>query len=273
MQSYSLFPTSCDRSGPTPHFRKGKPPFLKRGKQHFPYQVQRIFRWVGKAIDQFQMIREGDRIAVGVSGVDSLCLLWILRERLKWIPVRYHVKAIYVDLGFGGAMSRTIGAYLQREGFDYTVIETDFGIRAHSSANRENPCFLCAQERRKTLFGFLHDNNCNKLALGHHLEDINATFFLNILYGSSLSTMLPCQELFEGRVTIIRPLALVYKEQLHRLADFLELPAVINPCPSSNNSQRQEVNDLLNHFYMKDRRIRYNIFQAMRNINSAYLPR
>jgi tRNA 2-thiocytidine biosynthesis protein TtcA len=255
-----------------PVHRKGRSS-LKRGKQHFPYQVQQVFRWMGKAIDQFQMIAQEDRIAVGVSGVDSLCLLWLLRERLKWIPVAYQVKAVYVDLGFGGTMGSTIEEYLQREGFDYEIIKTDFGIRAHGPANRENPCFLCSQERRKTLFSFVHDNNCNKLALGHHLEDINATFFLNVLYGGSLSTMLPCQELFEGRVTIIRPLALIYKEQLERLADFLVLPPIANPCPSSENSERKEVNDLLNHFYKKDRRIRYNIFQAMRNINSAYLPK
>ena len=272
MESHPPVPPPFDRSASSPGCRKGKPAW-KRGKQHFPYRVQRIFRWVGKAIDQFQMIAPGDRIAVGVSGGDSLCLLWILRERLKWIPVSYQIKAVYVDLGFEGTTSSTIEAYLQREGFDYEVIKTDFGIRAHSPENRENPCFLCARERRRTLFDFVGANRCNKLALGHHLEDINATFFLNILYGSSLSTMLPRQELFEGRITIIRPLALVYKEQLQRLADLLALPSVGNPCPSSNRSQRKAVSDFLNHFYSQDRRIRYNVFQAMRNINSAYLPK
>ena len=255
-----------------PGHRKGKSA-LKRGKQHFPYQVRRVFRRVGKAIDQFQMMEDGDRIAVGVSGVDSLCLLWILRERLKWIPVSYRLKAVHVDLGFDETTSRTIEEYLQREGYDYRVIKTDFGIKAHSPANRENPCFLCSRERRRTLFSFVHDSNYNKLALGHHLEDINATFFLNILYSGSLSTMLPCQELFEGRLTIIRPLALIYKEQLQRLADFLALPTVENPCPSSKNSQRKEVSDFLNHFYKKDRRIRYNVFKSMRNSHREYLPK
>jgi tRNA 2-thiocytidine biosynthesis protein TtcA len=260
-----------NRLAKKPGHRKGKHS-LKRGKQHFPYRVQQVFRWVGKAIDQFQIIAEGDRIVVGVSGFDSLCLLWILRERLKWIPVSYQIKAVYVDLGFGGTMSRTIEDYLHGEGFDYTVIRTDFGIQAHSPANRENPCFLCAQKRRKTLFNFVHDINYNKLALGHHLEDINATLFLNILYSGSLSTMLPRQELFEGRVTIIRPLALIYKEQLEPLADFLAMPTVTNPCPSSNNSQRKEVSDFLDHFYKKDRRIRYNVLRAMKNIHREYLP-
>ena len=242
------------------------------GKKKFPKHIQKVFHWVGRAMDQFQMINAGDRIAVGVSGIDSLSVLWVLRERLKWVSVKYEIKPIYVDLGFDVELSRAIADYLRGEAYDYKIIKTDIGLKAHSTVNYKNPCFFCARERRKKLFVLAREINCNKIALGHHLDDINATLFLNILYGGSISTMLPRQDFFGGKVTIIRPLALVYKKQIKRLADSLGIPPIVNPCPSSQASQRKQIDRLLNYFYRKDRRIRYNIFHAMSNIKKKYLP-
>lgn len=241
-------------------------------KRDFPRPVQRIFHWVGKAAARYRMFKDGDRIMVGVSGVDSLSLLWILRERLAWIPISYTLKAVYIDLGFGAAQQQAIEQYLSNESYDYAVITTDIGLRAHSEENRENPCFYCAWQRRKKLFQLCRENNYNKIALGHHLEDINATLFMNIIFNGSVSTMVPCQKFFDGEVTIIRPLALVYKEQLQHFGAFLNIPPVENPCPSAKNSQRKEVDDFLQHFYRRDRRIRYSIFNALSNIHRDYLP-
>ncbi|HPD60910.1 MAG TPA: ATP-binding protein [Thermodesulfobacteriota bacterium] len=243
------------------------------GRKKFPQPIQKVFHWVGKAISQFQMIEDGDRIAVGVSGIDSLSVLWILRERLKWISVKYEIKPIYVDLGFDGDLTKIITDYLKSEVYDYKIITTDIGLKAHSPVNYKNPCFFCSRERRKKLFTLAKEMKCNKIAFGHHLEDINATLFLNILYGSSISTMLPRQDFFGGKLTIIRPFALVPKEQIQKLANFAGIPPIVNPCPSAQTSQRKQVDEFLNYFYKKDRRIRYNIFNAMQNINRDYLPR
>ena len=105
-------------------------------KRKQPYPVQRVFHWVGKAIHQFEMINHGDKILVGVSGVDSLCLLWILRERLKWIPVKYKLRAIFIDPGFKGNMSQILKNYLEKEAYDFEIINTDIGLRAHGPENR-----------------------------------------------------------------------------------------------------------------------------------------
>jgi tRNA 2-thiocytidine biosynthesis protein TtcA len=242
-------------------------------KRTFPPQVQRVFRWLGKAIDQFQMIEDGDRIVVGVSGADSLCLLWALRERLQWIPVSYELKALYIDMGFEGEIGEHLEAYLRKEGFDYEIIRTDIGIAAHQPGNAQNPCFICSRARRQRLFTFARDHQCSTIALGHHLEDINTTLFINILYGGSISTMQPRQDFFGGKLSVIRPFALVSKEQIERVAGSLGLPSLVNPCPSSQTSERKQINDLLAQFYRKDRRIRYNIFHAMRHIHRDYLPR
>lgn len=242
-------------------------------KRTFPHQIQRVFRWLGKAIDQFRMIKHGDRILVGVSGADSLCLLWALRERLQWIPVSYELKALYIDMGFKGDLGADLEGYLRKEGFDYEIIRSDIGPAAHVPSNGKNPCFLCSRARRKRLFEFARAQHCGKIALGHHLEDVNATLFLNILYGGSLSTMLPRQDFFDGKLSVIRPFALLYREQIQQLAGYLGLPSLVNPCPSSQTSERKAVNELLARFYQKDRRIRYNIFQSMRHIHREYLPR
>ena len=242
-------------------------------KRKFPYPVQNVFRWLGKALTRYAMIEDGDRILVGVSGVDSLSLLWLLRERLSWIPVTYKLKAVFIDLGFDEVTGRAIEEYLRSEAFDYAIIKTDIGVAAHSEENRENPCFYCAWQRRKRLFQLCADEGFNKIALGHHLEDINATFFINVIYSGSVSTMTAYQPFFDGQVTIIRPLAMLYKEQLDRLASFAGIPPIDNPCPSAKTSQRKEVAEMLNHLYKKDQRIRYNIFNALSNVRAEYLPK
>ncbi len=249
--------------------RAGKP----TKKRAFPLAVQRLFRWLGKAVLHYGMIAHGDRILVGVSGVDSLCLLWLMRERLSWIPIEYELHAAHIDLGFDPRVRLAIEQYLQDESYAYTVVKTDIGLRAHSKENLKNPCFYCSWQRRKVLFKLCKEHGFNKIALGHHLEDINATLFINIIYGGSVSTMTPCQQFFDGRVTIIRPLCMVYKEQIEHLISFAAIPAVDNPCPSAKTSQRKEVGDMLNHFYKKDRRIRYTIFNALSNVRDEYLPK
>ena len=243
------------------------------GGRKYPNYIKNIFHWTGKAISDFQMIGDGDRIVVGVSGVDSLCLLWTLRERLRWIPIKYELKAVYIDLGFDEEFGQIIEDCLKKEAYDYGIFKTNIGREAHGPVNRKNPCFYCSMKRKRKLFSLARDWNCNKIALGHHLEDINATLFLNILYGGAISAMLPRQEFFGGKVAIIRPLALAYKEQIEKMAASLGLPPINNPCPSSKTSQRKEVDDFLRHFYKKYPRVHSNIFRAMRNVNKDYLPR
>lgn len=250
---------------------KNSPSFFEK-KNRYPKIIRQVFRGVGKAIDQFDLIEDGDRILVGVSGIDSLALLWLLRERLSWIPVTYTLKAVYINPGFDEATEEIIGAFLKKESFDFEILKTDIGIKAHDPSARENPCFLCSHERKKRLFLLAREGNFQKIALGHHVDDINATLFINIIYGGSISTMLPKQPLFGGRVTIIRPLALAYKEQIKSLAESLNIPLIVNPCPSSQNSQRKHINEFLGSCYRKDQRIRYNIFHAMSNIHRDYLP-
>lgn len=227
----------------------------------------------GKAVHTYDMIRDGDRIAVGLSGgKDSWALLWLLAERLPRVPVKYQIFPIHVDLGFGGGQSEIIQAHAHRMGWDARVEHTDFGLLAHGPENRENPCFLCARKRRQRLFEVAGQLECNKLALGHNKDDLIETLFLNIFYAGEMSTMLPRQTLFKGRLTVIRPLAFADESLLRRFSAQMDFPVVENLCPSAGHTRRAEIKEMLNGICGRNRKIRGNIFRAMRHVKKEYLP-
>jgi tRNA 2-thiocytidine biosynthesis protein TtcA len=231
-----------------------------------------INRDLGKALHAYDMIQDGDRIAVGFSGgKDSWALLWFLTERLPRVPVTYSLFPIHVDLGFGSGVS--IEAHVRRMGWEVRIERTDFGVVAHSSANLENPCFLCARKRRQRLFEVADALGCNKLALGHNKDDLIETLFLNLMYAGEMSTMMPKQPFFDGHLTVIRPLAYVGEDDLTRFAARMQWPLVANTCPSAGKSKRAEIKKLLQTLYRGNRKIRGNIFRAMRHVRPEYLPK
>ncbi|RUA02613.1 MAG: tRNA 2-thiocytidine(32) synthetase TtcA [Deltaproteobacteria bacterium] len=228
---------------------------------------------MGQAVSRYEMIEDGDRILVGVSGgKDSLVMLWLLNERLARIPVHYTLYPVYIDLGFKPDFSDRLKQYLKTAGFDLIVDHTDFGPVAHSKINRENPCFLCARRRRQRLFEIGDELGCRKIALGHNQDDLIETLFLNMCYAGELSTMVPLQKFFKGAITILRPLAHAAENDIRRFADQINLPVFTNPCPSSGKSRRQEIKDLLKTLYRRNRKIKGNIFRAMHHVNLDYLP-
>ena len=237
------------------------------------YAAKEMKRLVGKAIHGNRMIRDGDHVLVAVSGgFDSLSLLWLLRERLRRIPINYRMTAIHVDPGFGGGSAEKVRDFLEAEGFDCRVIRTRIGPTAHSPENRENPCFLCSRLRRKILFEAARDLGCSLLAFGHNKDDLIETFFLNVLYGASLSTMLPVQHFFNGALTVIRPLYLVEEQRIRRFARSMNWPEIRLGCPTAGSSRREDIKQMLKQFYRSNRKIKGNIFHALHNVKPEYLP-
>jgi tRNA 2-thiocytidine biosynthesis protein TtcA len=230
-------------------------------------------RLMGQAIHTHQMIRDGDHVVVGVSGgKDSMSLLWLLRDRIRRVPKKYRLTAVHVDPGFGADSAGQMERFFTANGFDYRLFRSDIGPRAHSAANRENPCFLCSRLRRKILFDLAQELGCERIALGHHKDDVIETFFINVFYGASVSTMLPVQSLFGGKVKIVRPLYMVDEGQVRRYAQTMGWPAMDLGCPTAGSSKRQEVKALLNRLYKTNRKIRGNIFHALQNVKPEYLP-
>jgi len=229
-------------------------------------------RAVGRALYDYKMISDGDKVAVGLSGgKDSLTLMWVLQERLNRIPIRYSLLAIYIDLGFPESPAPKIEAYCRQAGYSLQVEYTDYGIRGHGTENRENPCFLCSRLRRKRLFEVADTFGCNKLALGHTMDDIIETLFLNMCYGGEISTMVPRQPFFNGRLTLIRPLAYVDEKGIDAFAKDHGFPHISNPCPTAKHSKRSEIKEMLEKLYRGNSKIKGNLFRSMSRVKPEYL--
>lgn len=238
------------------------------------YTYKALNSLVGKAIHRYGMIADGDRIAVGLSGgKDSMTLLWALAERRKRVPVDYTLLPIYVDPGFPGGFAESLSMACRQMGFDLHVDHSNHGPMAHSEANRENPCFLCSRMRRKRLFQIADNLGCRKLALGHNKDDLIETLFMNICYAGEISTMVPHQEFFNGRFTVIRPLAMVDENSILRFARTQDFPRFANPCPSAGNTKRSEIKGMLQTLYRSNRKIKGNIYRAMSHVKPEYLLR
>lgn len=236
------------------------------------YVAKEIKRLTGKAIHTKDMIRDGDHVMVAVSGgKDSLALLWLLKERIKRVPIDYRITAVHVDPGFGANSAEQMTSFFLAHGFEFRVIESDIGPKAHGPQNRENPCFLCSRLRRKLLFQTAEEVGCNRMAFGHHKDDLIETFFLNVFYGASISTMVPVQGLFGGKLTVIRPFYLVDEDLIRRYAQLMDWPEISLDCPTAGSSKREEIKNMLKLFYRSNRKIKGNIFHALQNVNAEYL--
>ena len=222
------------------------------------------------------MIEPGDRILVGVSGgTDSMVLLDLLRTPKYLIPGDYTVTAAHIDLGFEGSGEDVaqLEATLAKTGCEYVIDRTDIGPLAHSEVNRKNPCFLCSRLRRRRIFEIADARGCNKIALAHHRDDMIETMLLNMFYSREISTMMPKQQIFGGTLHIIRPLAYIREELIKKFARERQLPVVGNRCPTSGNSRRRYIKELLNALEKDNRLIRDNLFRAMKNVKKDYMPR
>jgi tRNA 2-thiocytidine biosynthesis protein TtcA len=231
-------------------------------------------KWLEKAVLDFNMIEEGDRVLIGVSGgADSFALLDLLDSPMVFVP-GFSFLAVNIDMGFDPNYLgyNELESYLQEHHYPYVMEKTDIGPLAHSDFNKKNPCFLCSRLRRKRIFEIAEAEGCNKIAFAHHRDDIIETLLINMFYGREISTMMPNQRIFGSKLHIIRPLAYLQEELVKKYSRERQFPAVKNECPSSENSRRGYIKNLLNEMERENKDIRHNIFKAMSHIKPEYLP-
>lgn len=231
-----------------------------------------VNRRIGRAFHTYSMLADGDRVMIAVSGgVDSLFLTWLLKEWRKKAPISYQLLAVHIDNGFSKDTGTRVAGQLDKIGVTYRIIATDYGPRAEKAEDGKSVCYHCARQRRNHLFDLAREKGYTKIAFGHHRDDLLETFFINLLFGGNISTMVPRQDLFDGRLSIIRPLAFIDKEEVVALARKLQITPVKNPCPHDNDSRRQDARRLLHQLTATDPRIKASIFHALANVRADYL--
>jgi tRNA 2-thiocytidine biosynthesis protein TtcA len=224
---------------------------------------------VGKAIWDYKMLREGDKVLVAVSGgKDSLSLVKIMQDRIKFVPIEYEIVACHVDMGFEWVDKHALTDYFQSESIPYVIANPP---QAWKGDSEPFGCFWCSWNRRKALFDLARELRCTKIAFAHHMDDIIETMLLNLFFQGEIGTMQPYQEMFDGELAIIRPLAYVEEKELLRLATILALPVSSSACPHGKTSKRKLVKGMVSELKKHNKNVKKNIFRSLQRVREEYL--
>lgn len=224
---------------------------------------------IGRAIADYNLIEDNDKILVAVSGgKDSLSLLKLLNERRRWAPVNYELFAAHIETDFRCA--ECVHTEKLKKIFDLYGIPGIFEKIKIRDKNKKISCFWCSWNRRKALFTLADKLGCRKVAFGHHQDDINETLLLNMLYHGEFSAMNPRQELFAGKIVIIRPLCYVGEDALRKYAKESKFPSQLCKCPNSQVSKRRVMKNFINEIEKDCPYVKLNIFRSIGRVNEEY---
>jgi tRNA 2-thiocytidine biosynthesis protein TtcA len=240
--------------------------------ENFNWFLIRIQRRTGKAVEKYDMLHEGDRLLCGLSGgKDSLVMLHSLYHISRSFPFRFEMEAVYVNVDNVGYQANIpfLTEFCASLGVPFHVANTHVNF---DTDKRKQPCFLCSWNRRKTMFSLARELNCNKIAFGHHKDDIVETLLLNMTFQGSVSTMPPKLNIFKGEMQIIRPLSLVTEEESRRYAEICNFILEKEKCPYDNATKRKAMRELLNDLEKIYPKAKNNIFNSLSNIQEEYLP-
>jgi len=227
---------------------------------------QRLLSYVRRAVDDYNMIEEGDKIAVGVSGgKDSICLLLALNSLKRFYPKKFEIEAVTVSLGLPGSDYSDIKALCDEIGVNYTVIETDIGQIIFEERKEKNPCSLCAKMRKGALNDKAEELGCNKIALGHNKDDIIETFFMSLFFEGRINTFAPVSYLDRKKLYSIRPLMYVPEKEARTYIRKSDIKIVKSPCPADGETKRQEIKELIAELSKTYDNLEGKVFSAIKN--------
>ena len=220
----------------------------------------------------YSMLSDGDKILVAVSGgIDSLVLVWLLQYWQKKAPIQYDLHAVHIDMGI---WNKDMAESNPVEIIEQQVQKIGLSLYTENSLPRiekNRTCFSCSKLRRKQLFDLASRLQCNKIAFGHHKDDLIETLFLNMFYSGNISTMVPKQELFGGSLSVIRPLAYIEKQEVRNIAKNVGLTAVNNFCPLAGDTRREQVQKILQNIYDQIPGAKASLFASMTNVREGYM--
>lgn len=205
---------------------------------------QLYFNPLRRAILNHGMIQPGDKVAIGMSGgKDSTTLLYLLDtvRRQKRLGFDFEIQPITLDMGFPGVDLSPMQEFVAGLGYELTVVPTNIAQVVFDVREERSPCSLCAKLRRGILYRKAAELGCNKVALGHHLDDAVETYFMNFLFHGKMTSFEPVSYLTKTQVTLIRPMIYLEEKAIIRYAKREELPVIFNPCPADKKTKREEI--------------------------------
>ncbi len=231
-------------------------------------KLQQVLSYVRKAVDDFDMIDEGDKIAVGISGgKDSLTLLYALHGLKRFYPKKFEIHAVTVDLGFQNLNLDKIKELCNLLDVEYTIVTTDIARIVFEDRKEENPCSLCAKMRKGALNQAIKEAGCNKVAYAHHKDDVVETMLMSLIFEGRFHTFSPVTYLDRMELTVIRPLLYMNEADVIGFVNKHQLPVVKSPCPADGHTKREYIKQLLRQLNLENPGVKMRMFTAILNGN------
>lgn len=231
-------------------------------------QLQQVLSLVRKAVDDYEMIEDGDKIAVGISGgKDSLTLLAALSSLRRFYPKKFDIVAITVDLGFKNLDLSKIEEYCKSYDVEYKVVHTDIADIVFNERKESNPCALCAKMRKGALNDAMKAEGCNKIAYAHHKDDVVDTMMMSLIFEGRFHTFSPVTFLDRTELTVIRPLMYMNEADVIGFVNKYNVPVVKSPCPADKTTKREYVKDLLKEINKDNPGVKNRMFTAIKSSN------
>lgn len=231
-------------------------------------KLQKLYSFMRRAIDDYNMIEDGDHIAVGISGgKDSLTLLYGLCGLRRFYPKKFDITAITVDLGFEGFDTEPIKKLCEKLNVNYIVSKTDIAGIVFEQRKETNPCSLCSKMRKGALNDEIKKHGCNKVAYGHHLDDVVETLMMSLIYEGRLHTFSPVTYLDRTDLTVIRPLIYVNEADVNGFKNMYDLPVAHKSCPNDGYSKREYIKQLISKINNENPGVKNRMFTAITSGN------
>lgn len=236
-------------------------------------KLQQLLSLTRKAVDEYQMIDEGDKIAVGISGgKDSLTMLYALHGLQRFYPNHFEIEAITVDLGNPGFHLEPIKALCEEMGVHYTIVKTEIAKIIFEDRKESNPCSLCAKMRKGALNDAIKELGCNKVAYAHHKDDVVETMLLSLIYEGRFHCFSPRTYLDRMDLTVIRPLMFVDEADVIGFKNKYNLPVTKSQCPADGFTKREYAKELLRTLNHDNPGVKERMFSAILNGNLSGWP-
>ena len=237
-------------------------------------RLQQVLSYVRRAADDYHMIQEGDRIAVGISGgKDSLTLLYALHGLQRFYPQHFELHAVTVDLGFQNLdLSRIESICRDQLQIPYTIVKTDIADVIFEQRKEANPCSLCAKMRKGALNDAIKKEGCNKVAYAHHKDDVVETMLMSLIFEGRFHTFSPVTYLDRTGITVIRPLLSMNEADVIGFVNKNQVPVVKSPCPADGHTKREYVKQLLRQLNLENPGVKERMFTAITTGNLQGWP-